>query len=61
MSPLEITVIAVAAALVVFTVIFNFVRRKKGKTSCGCDCAHCSCASCHRKDDGGKKPNGKAS
>ncbi len=31
-----------ASALVVFTVAFNVVRRKKGKCSCGNSCDHCN-------------------
>ena len=35
----------------VFAIIFSMVRsRKKGKTSCGCDCGHCALhGSCHSK------------
>ena len=41
MQPIEIIVI-IAASLAVVSVIFSqIIRRKKGKTSCGCDCANC--------------------
>lgn len=42
MGALEICILVGAIALVLFTVIFNIVRKKKGKTCCG-DCAGCSC------------------
>lgn len=52
MSPLEIGILIGAIALVVFTVVWNVVRKLRGKSSCGCDtgdkskkcagaCSHC--------------------
>lgn len=37
----EILIILAAVALVVFTIVFNVVRKQKGKSSCGCDCTCC--------------------
>ena len=41
--------IAVAAVgIVVLTEVLHFVRKKKGKTGCGCDCSGCAgCSACH--------------
>ena len=39
MDWIEILISVCAAALVVFTVVFNAVRKKKGKSPCGCDCS----------------------
>ena len=37
-------------ALVVWIVVSLLKNRKKGKSSCGCNCAHCAMAgSCHKK------------
>lgn len=47
MKPLEIIILVGAIALVVFTIVFNIVRKKKGKTSCGCSTGACSsCKGC---------------
>lgn len=55
MGAVEWIVIAVAAAIVIFTVVAHIFRKKKGKNACGCDCSGCayggSCPSA-----GGKKP-----
>lgn len=38
-------VLAVIVALIIFSLVKN---KKKGKSSCGCNCAHCAMAgSCH--------------
>ncbi len=44
----------VALAVIVAMIILSLVRdKKKGKSSCGCNCAHCAMAgSCHNQ---GKK------
>ena len=41
--------VCLALGGIVFAIIFSMVRsRKKGKTSCGCDCGHCALhGSCH--------------
>ena len=43
--------VCLALGGIVFAIIFSMVRsRKKGKTSCGCDCGHCALhGSCHSK------------
>ena len=40
-------VLAVIVALIIWSLVRN---KKKGKSSCGCNCAHCAMAgSCHNK------------
>ncbi len=43
--------ICLVLALIVTAIIVSLVKdKKKGKTSCGCNCAHCAMAgSCHKK------------
>ncbi len=43
-----ITLILIA---IVAAIVISMIRdKKKGKTSCGCDCAHCGCCgACHNK------------
>lgn len=41
----EIILIVACAALVVGVTVAAVIRKKKGKPSCGCDCANC-CANC---------------
>ena len=58
MTLIEVLVI-VACVLIVFGVIIkSIVDKKKGKTSCGCDCSKCSgCSSCKvepKKEDTNK-------
>ncbi len=50
----EILIIVVAAAFVVGVAVWSVVRRKKGKTDCGCGCSGCAgCSLCNtaKKDD----------
>ena len=43
---ISLILIAVVAAIIISTVR----DKKKGKSSCGCDCAHCGgCGSCHKQ------------
>ena len=44
-------VISLILLAVVAAIIISMVRDKKtGKSSCGCDCAHCGCCvSCHKR------------
>ena len=39
------------ATILITLIILSLVKnKKKGKTSCGCNCAHCAMAgSCHKK------------
>ncbi|HIY77699.1 MAG TPA: FeoB-associated Cys-rich membrane protein [Candidatus Borkfalkia excrementavium] len=40
-----------AVGIVIFSVIWHFVRKKQGKTGCGCDCSGCSgCSACRPKE-----------
>lgn len=50
MQPIEIIVIAATVLFVVGVTVWLIVRKKKGKTSCGCDCSSCSsCSACRIK------------
>ena len=57
----EILILVAAVALVVFTVVYNLFRRKKGKNGCGGSCGggcsgcpyHADCRS--KKEDGEEK------
>ncbi|MDR2091286.1 MAG: FeoB-associated Cys-rich membrane protein [Clostridiales bacterium] len=53
MESIEIIILIAAIALVAFTVIYNIVKRKKGKTGCGCGCPDCggSCPSCGHAEE----------
>ncbi len=44
-------IISLILLAVVAAIIISMIRdRKKGKSSCGCDCAHCGgCCTCHKK------------
>lgn len=64
-----IIVLVLAVALVLFTVIYNVYRKKKGKTGCGCNDANgkgsvsknCGggCGNCPYKGDCGPSNKGK--
>lgn len=41
MQPIEIIVIVLASLFVASVIVFAIIQKVKGKTSCGCDCAHC--------------------
>lgn len=47
MQPIEIIVIVASVLIVVGVIVMSIINKKKGKTSCGCDCANCkkACAS----------------
>lgn len=51
---IEVVVGGLAAGLVVFTIVFNVIRRKKGKSSCGCDCSGCKSGCCPTPKDNGQ-------
>ena len=42
--------ISLGLLIIVFAIIVKLVKdKKKGKSSCGCNCAHCAMAgSCHK-------------
>lgn len=50
-----------AGLIVLFTVVYNVVRFKKGKTSCGCDCKSdkTACACCRNSQCPSKTADGK--
>ncbi len=55
MSWWEILIIVASAAFVLGVVVFTVIRKKQGKSSCGCDCAHCSgCPACAPKGESKK-------
>ena len=53
MQPIEIIVIIAASLTVVSVIVSQIIKRKKGKTSCGCDCANCksNCARLRRENN----------
>ena len=64
MSWWEILIIIAACAFVVGVIAASVIRKKQGKTGCGCDCGGCAgcsgCAACasHKKpEDKPDEPN----
>lgn len=54
MTPADIAIIVVCCAVVIAVVTVAIVRRKRGKTACGCgDCA--SCTACHHCETASEK------
>lgn len=47
MKPIDFIVIGVIALFLIIAIISIIVDKKKGKTTCGCDCA--SCQGCSSK------------
>lgn len=47
-TAVSVVIAVVAVGLVVFAIVYHFVRKKQGKTGCGCDCPGCPghCSSC---------------
>lgn len=58
MSWWEILIIIAACAFVVGVIAASVIRKKQGKTGCGCDCGGCAgctgCAACNREKSDGK-------
>lgn len=51
MSWWEILLIVASCAFVVTVVVYNIIRKKKGKGGCGCGCSGCSgCNGCSSKE-----------
>ncbi len=47
MQPIEIIVIIACVVIVAGVIAKSIINKKKGKTSCGCDCSKCSgCSTC---------------
>ena len=44
-------IICIVLVLIVTAIIVSLIRnKKKGRSSCGCNCAHCAMSgSCHKK------------
>ena len=57
MSLIEIIVIVACVLIVGGVIVTSIINKKKGKTSCGCDCAHCS--GCNLKKDNKEKSTNK--
>lgn len=52
MTAIEIIVIIACVLIVVGVIIKTIINKKKGKTSCGCDCSKCSsCSACKKKEE----------
>jgi len=51
----EIALIVAAAAFVLGVIIWQIVRRKKGKTGCDCCSDCCSCGHCSKQKSETKK------
>ena len=55
MKPIDIIVILASIFAVVLVIIKSIKDKKKGKTSCGCDCANCKgCSSKFPNDKNSK-------
>lgn len=59
MEPIEIIVIIASVLIVGGVIVKSIIDKKKGKTSCGCNCSNCSkCRSCNinqnKKEDTNK-------
>lgn len=57
MSAIDIIIIVGCALAVVGAIITSILNKKRGKTSCGCDCANCSgcCNQSNKNKDTAKK------
>lgn len=40
-TAVSVVIAVVAVGLVVFAIVYHIVRKKQGKTGCGCDCPGC--------------------
>lgn len=51
MQPIEIIVIIACVLIVGGVIVRSIINKKKGKTSCGCDCSNCSgsCSCCSKE------------
>ena len=47
---ISVAVAVIAVGIVVLTIVLHFVRKKQGKTGCGCDCAGCSACRSKKKE-----------
>lgn len=46
----EYLIIGLAAAFVLGVIVFTVVRKRQGKSSCGCDCCGGNCSACMQKE-----------
>ena len=62
---ISVIIAVVAVGIVVMALVLHFVRKKQGKTGCGCDCSGCAgCTACRpekseKKDEKWAPPKGK--
>lgn len=47
----EILIAILAIGIVALPIVLHFVNKKKGKSSCGCDCASCHKCDCCLKPE----------
>lgn len=58
MTLIEVLVIIACVLIVGGVILSTIINKKKGKTSCGCDCAHCSgCSSIKKKTEDDSSAN----
>jgi len=56
MTLIEILVIVACSLIVLGVIVLTIINKKKGKTSCGCDCANCAgCAHKKKQQDNTQK------
>ena len=58
MQPIEVIVIIACVLIVGGVIAMSIINKKKGKTSCGCDCSKCS-SNCACKTQNKEKTNKK--
>lgn len=51
MKPIDVLIALFAVGIVAFSIYISRKNKKKGKTSCGCDCANCPGCSGNMKND----------
>ena len=59
MQPIEIIVVILSVAIMASVIICSIIRKKRGKTGCGCDCADCAHCSACRSGKSSPKATGK--
>lgn len=51
MNLIDIIIIALCVVFSIFVIIKSIINKKKGKTSCGCNCSNCQSCALKRKND----------
>ena len=58
MEPIEIIVIIACVLIVGGVIVMSIINKKKGKTSCGCDCGSCKgCLACNKSQKTNENTN----